>query len=88
MSTLLQDTPPAPTVGDGHHSPASMHESSAYQPDDTKIEDGQGLASTTPADAPLSASSSPEHIADSDVPPNASPFRRLTGWRLVVVEVW
>ncbi|MCJ1318879.1 hypothetical protein MMC15_004211 [Xylographa vitiligo] len=63
-----------------------MHESSAYQPDDTKIEDGQGLASTTPADAPLSASSSPEHIADSDVPPNASPFRRLTGWRLVVVE--
>ncbi|MCJ1381112.1 hypothetical protein MMC17_004221 [Xylographa soralifera] len=86
MSTPLQDTPHPQTLGDIHHSTASMHESSAYQPEDTKIEEGQGLPPTAPADTPLSLSSSPSPNTAPDVPPNASPFRRLTGWRLVVVE--
>ncbi|MCJ1292272.1 hypothetical protein MMC34_003822 [Xylographa carneopallida] len=86
MSSPLQDTPHPQTLGDIHHSTASMHESSAYQSDDTKVEEGQGLPSTAPADTPLSVSSSPSPNTDSDAPPNASPFKRLTGWRLVVVE--
>ncbi|MCJ1433367.1 hypothetical protein MMC27_002727, partial [Xylographa pallens] len=86
MFTPHHETSRPQSSRDIHHSTASVHESSPYQHDGTKIEEGQGLPPTAPADTPLSIPSSPSPETGPDVAPNASPFRRLTGWRLVVVE--
>ncbi|MCJ1403370.1 polyketide synthase [Xylographa trunciseda] len=86
MSVPLQDIPRPQRGGEIPHSTASVHESSTYHSDDTKIEHGQKLPPTPPADTPLSVSSSPSPETDPDVSPNASPFKHLVGWRLVVVE--
>ena len=86
MTVALLAKPTAQDPGHTHHSSASAQDSSADPSGEAKIEEGPILPPTPPADISLPSPGSPSRDVGPALPPSASPFKRLRGWRLVVVE--